>query len=637
MTGQVFAGEVSAAESINDYGPIWSIDADSFAVINPLSVTSAPETLDGDPNALALLPGRSAARKGGDLIVAGTVNSEPGLMLIHADPVEPTKGGALHIEVDRQSPYMKGNCSAAYAFESASRGLDSSHQANNLTASGAGVTGGPSYGVIGEGIHFDGVDRYEDTTLAGGAIAANADFTVAFWFKTDSATNPVTNSDYMAQIDDSGGAGNLNLSIYFTTGGLVTGQFATDGGGGDGVAAPADTHDALWHHYVFCRRDTTYYLYVDGVQVDSGATTTGGDDAVTADHLSLGSLVNSQHGIAGAMDDFSLSIDSGWTDEEVWWNYNRGVRAQTSSVGNADQALTTDDLDSISVDQRSGYIAVMNGTELSIWDEFGIMVVEDTPAGTGTDVAIKLMPGGALHYIMGDDSNIEFVQPDTDLSDTPQRRAELWRVPDRGGYQAIVDLEGLGDFHRIQDAIDYIDAGDSVFVTAGTHDNPVALNKANMVLRGSGRGTVVTNALDTAASPMVPSVSDVTVENMAVQSEAGGGGGGTSAINTKNTASRLTFKSLWILEADHMGISIDSPTTRVVDCYIEDTDSNGIGVRDEGDNTVIVGCTVDDAGGDPINIDANGENCVVVGNRTDGAVVDNSGTSTVASNDETAF
>ena len=38
-----------------------------------------------------------------------------------------------------------------------------------------------------------------------------------------------------------------------------------------------------------------------------------------------------------------------------------------------------------------------------------------------------------------------------------------------------------------------------------------------------------------------------------------------------------------------------------------------------------------------IKIDTNAENCVVVGNRVDGATSDSSGTSTVASNDATAF
>ena len=64
---------------------------------------------------------------------------------------------------------------------------------------------------------------------------------------------------------------------------------------------------------------------------------------------------------------------------------------------------------------------------------------------------------------------------------------------------------------------------------------------------------------------------------------------------------------------------------------------NVLTVAAGGDNSVIVGNIVQTATGNPVEIDAAGENCVVVGNRLNGAVNDASGTSTVASNDETAF
>ena len=63
----------------------------------------------------------------------------------------------------------------------------------------------------------------------------------------------------------------------------------------------------------------------------------------------------------------------------------------------------------------------------------------------------------------------------------------------------------------------------------------------------------------------------------------------------------------------------------------------GILIGGNADDTVCTGNIVQDATGDSIDIHINGENCVVVGNRLDGAVDDNSGTSTVGNNDETAF
>ena len=71
--------------------------------------------------------------------------------------------------------------------------------------------------------------------------------------------------------------------------------------------------------------------------------------------------------------------------------------------------------------------------------------------------------------------------------------------------------------------------------------------------------------------------------------------------------------------------------------YCNSAGLDGIECDDSGDNSVIIGNTVRDQASDSIELSAACENCVVVGNRTDGAIADNSGTSTVTGNDETAF
>ena len=64
----------------------------------------------------------------------------------------------------------------------------------------------------------------------------------------------------------------------------------------------------------------------------------------------------------------------------------------------------------------------------------------------------------------------------------------------------------------------------------------------------------------------------------------------------------------------------------------------GITIAGSGDNSTITGCHFQNMSeSSPINIDTNAENCVVVGNRVDGTITDNSGTSTVASNDLATF
>ena len=92
-----------------------------------------------------------------------------------------------------------------------------------------------------------------------------------------------------------------------------------------------------------------------------------------------------------------------------------------------------------------------------------------------------------------------------------------------------------------------------------------------------------------------------------------------------------------VLGCDERGLNIDGPRARMVGNYITNAGVDGIGLRAGGDNSLCIGNVIQDPTGDPINIAIDSENCVAAGNRTDGAVVDNSGTSTVAHNDATAF
>jgi hypothetical protein len=85
-------------------------------------------------------------------------------------------------------------------------------------------------------------------------------------------------------------------------------------------------------------------------------------------------------------------------------------------------------------------------------------------------------------------------------------------------------------------------------------------------------------------------------------------------------------------------MQISGSETRVVNCYVGNSGSDGIQLAYGGNNCVVVGCMVqDNAAGASIDVTVSAEDNVVVGNRTDGAPSDASGTSTVASNESTAF
>ena len=104
-----------------------------------------------------------------------------------------------------------------------------------------------------------------------------------------------------------------------------------------------------------------------------------------------------------------------------------------------------------------------------------------------------------------------------------------------------------------------------------------------------------------------------------------------------STDTDTTITGCVILGADTHGISVNGPRARIVGNYIINVGTDGVAVISTGDDSVIMANVIDNAGSNPIEIHADAENCVVVGNRTDGAIVDGSGTSIVAQNDETAF
>jgi hypothetical protein len=629
-TGAVFAGERSITESVENFGPIWSIDADTFVSQDNLHLSTSPEILDGDPDTIAILPGRSAARQGGDVVLVGTTNVDPGVSMWHVDPIKGALGGVVHITADYNSPYMVGNCGLALPFEGDAS--DVSHNANTPTASGAGVT--YAAGVIGLGATFDGVDSLSNTSLSACGIAAGGEWTFACWAKSSSASNPGA-ANMLCALEKAGPSN--RLQIFFDTDGSITARVQDDGATGyDSVNPSADFYDALWHHIVFTARGGNLYVYVDGVEVGTTTQTANSTGAFTVDEIRLGRSTSGSL-LSGSLDDVSFTPSAAWTVEEVRWNYQRGLRAMSSTAGNADQAHSGSDIENVQADQRSGLWVSSHGSAVDIWDEFGILVAVDTPtAGSGiADAAVKLMPGGVVHYVMGDSGNIEFVQPDTRVADLVAEQVALWRVPDRGAYAAIVELDGSGDFHRIQDAVDYCSAGDSIYIGPGQHDNPVNVNKANMLVEGSGRGTLVTPILAGSGKVFNITGADVTIRNLAAQTTAGAGLY-TYPFDLGVGCDGSRLENCWVLESDSAGIVIRARAT-ILGCYIEDTDEKGINVVSGGSNSVIVGNIIDDTGGDTIDLDSGGDNCVVQANRTDGAIVDGSTGSTVGNNDETAF
>ena len=146
---------------------------------------------------------------------------------------------------------------------------------------------------------------------------------------------------------------------------------------------------------------------------------------------------------------------------------------------------------------------------------------------------------------------------------------------------------------------------------------------------------------------------DVIVQNISAQTSGG------SYDACESSGERTIFDKIKVVGADRFGFLASADEVKILNSVIADSGSenifsnstegliaynycnsaglDGIECDDSADNSVIIGNIVRDQASDSIELSAACENCVVVGNRTDGAIADNSGTSTVSGNDTTAF
>ena len=201
----------------------------------------------------------------------------------------------------------------------------------------------------------------------------------------------------------------------------------------------------------------------------------------------------------------------------------------------------------------------------------------------------------------------------------------------------------------------------SVQMGNGCDSDGLILSGNNLLVDGGGHDTLINGG--TAAEAIVATGVDVTVQNLSAQT-TGGGGSAYNGIRfgTANGsgAERCTAINCKVIDSDQYGIYLSGVGDhKVIGCTVIESDdigliihapmcivssnkilngaSYGIFCGSLSDNSNVTGNIVKDNSGVSIQIDSAGEDIVVVGNRVDGAITDNSGTSTVASNDATAF
>ena len=174
---------------------------------------------------------------------------------------------------------------------------------------------------------------------------------------------------------------------------------------------------------------------------------------------------------------------------------------------------------------------------------------------------------------------------------------------------------------------------------------------------GGGWGTIVNGA--TTSHAIVVGGPRNLIENIQAKT-TGGSGNNYSGISVTSTGDYSTARNVYIPDADGHGINTltSGHHFRVFDCYIVNPDGACVNLTSrncrvmnnqlvggtygiyaggsDADETIMIGNVIANPSVDEWVIGVASENCLVVANRTSGAGTDHSGTSTVASNEETS-
>jgi hypothetical protein len=228
------------------------------------------------------------------------------------------------------------------------------------------------------------------------------------------------------------------------------------------------------------------------------------------------------------------------------------------------------------------------------------------------------------------------------------------------GFSAIVDINGranpkTGGFYSPEDAIN---AGHKrILIRKGTY-GPFSIDQDFCFIQGEGSDTIIDGS--TVAHAIEVSKSRTTICNLQVKTTPGGGNGYDGIKD--NSGGFNLYERIWCTESDDCVFEIDasaagstindcimyssidsykvysnSSWTTITGCYIGNAGSNGVYLDGSADNSIIIGNRFNANTSYDVNITANAENCIVVANRCTGSggILDSSGTSVVANNDQT--
>lgn len=213
----------------------------------------------------------------------------------------------------------------------------------------------------------------------------------------------------------------------------------------------------------------------------------------------------------------------------------------------------------------------------------------------------------------------------------------------------------VGGQSDLQGLVTLSGANGGLVCGAGVDGVGISVSAADCFIDGGGHDTLMNGG--TTRHGIAVNGTRCIVQHIAVQTTAGGASG-YDGLQVLSYGTFATLRGIRVVDSDDAGIvlhtdgcvvgsviensdghsiQVNGPRNRIIGNYGLSAGDDGIALLAQSNDSVVVGNTIKDTTGNAIEVNINGEDCCVVGNRVDGAVVDNSGTSTVADNDAEAF
>ena len=179
--------------------------------------------------------------------------------------------------------------------------------------------------------------------------------------------------------------------------------------------------------------------------------------------------------------------------------------------------------------------------------------------------------------------------------------------------------------------VDYVATlgGGSISLEAMTFDGRLIVDEDEVEVFGQGWDTIINEVTETGNAIYV------TGDRCVIRDLQCGTtpGGGNLYNGIESTGDDLLVNNVFVNGSDDVGILIGGPRNKVTNCYIYNTDFQGIVLAALGDTSVISNNLISTTANDGITINADAENCVVEGNYITGwtgeAIDDDSGTASI--------